>query len=255
MCSHGNRGRDALVEGFIQIKDLPRIKRVSAKESSVIKRSIGALLVAMMLLAVVASPASAHGKGDASDDASVAGVASANPNFDILVALVVEAGLADALSATGEADALGAVTVFAPTDRAFRRLVFELERSGGAKWRDAKRTAYRSSEAEIAELIIAATGGGGDGLLDEVLLYHVSNELGAVPFDVAKTLDPTPLPMLNGGTVTVEGLKGRRVILRDTNDVLNLGGKDSRKIRVIRKLADIPAGDDIIHGINRVLLP
>lgn len=223
-----------------------------------IKRSLTSLLAASLMVVLVAMPASASHKSDppADPNASVASVASSSKQFDILVDLVVEAGLAGALSATGNDDALGAITVFAPTDRAFRKLVFELELAGGASWWEAKSAAFSASEAEIADAIIDATGGV-EGLLDEVLLYHVSNALGAVPFDVAKTLPAkTPLPMLlDGSQIFVSGVKDKYVKLNDTNDVLNLGGKDSRRVWVIRRLADIPAGDDVIHGINRVLLP
>ena len=147
-----------------------------------------------------------------------------------------------------------ALTVFAPTDTAFRRLVYELERAGGERWFKALKTAWRSSEASIVDYIVDATGGGGDGLLDEVLKYHIVTA-GAVDFDTAKTLDRAAVPTLLGADVTVDGVRNRSVRIIDNNDVLMLGGDRSRTAWVYRSLKDIPAGDDIIHGINRVILP
>ena len=200
------------------------------------KKMFTTLFASMLLVGVMALPAVAE------DEASVASVASSSNQFDILVDLVVSAGLADALSATGADDTLGAITVFAPTDDAFRKLVYELQRSEGVSWYKAFRTAYRSSEATIADTVRSAVGDD----LATVLLYHVSNEAGAVPFAVAKTLKDFDLPMLAGGDVEIDGIRDRYVRLTDNNN---------RRTYVYRSLSDISAGDDIIHGINRVLLP
>lgn len=200
------------------------------------KKMFTTLFASTLLVGVMALPAVAD------DDASVASVASSSNQFDILVDLVVSAGLADALSATGDADTLGAITVFAPTDNAFRKLVYELQRKDGVSWYKAFRTAFRSSEAAIADTVRGAVGGD----LATVLLYHVSNEAGAVPFAAAKTLKDFDLPMLGGGNVEIDGIRNRFVRITDNND---------RRTYVYRSLSDISAGDDIIHGINRVLLP
>lgn len=211
------------------------------------KRLFRTVLTVGMLAGLLALPATAQ----AVEDDSIAGVASSSNQFNVLVDLVVEAGLLDALSETGD-DGV-AMTVFAPNDTAFRRLVYELERANGERWFKALKTAWRSSEASIADYIVDATGGA-DGLLDEVLKYHIVVD-GAFPFDVAKTLEPTPVNTLLGPTVTVDGFRNRSVRVIDNNDVLMLGGDRSRSAWVYRSLRDIAAGDDIIHGINRVILP
>ena len=122
--------------------------------------------------------------------------------------------------------------------RAFRKLVYEYLRSNGAGWYQAYEAAFRSSEQQVAETIIAVTG----DALGDILLYHVAP--GAVPFAVAKTVDDLPLPMLNGDTVVVDGVRDRWVKLTDG------AGRRSWVNQ-----PDIFGSNGVIHKINRVLLP
>jgi uncharacterized surface protein with fasciclin (FAS1) repeats len=69
------------------------------------------LLVATTLAAGLAVPASA-----AAAEKNIVETAAGDPRFDTLVSLVEQAGLADDLSGDGK------LTVFAPTDAAFRRV-------------------------------------------------------------------------------------------------------------------------------------
>jgi uncharacterized surface protein with fasciclin (FAS1) repeats len=69
------------------------------------------LLTAGLTVAALAAPASA-----AAQDQNIAEIAASDPRFDTLVALVEQAGLTDALSGDDK------LTVFAPTDAAFKRV-------------------------------------------------------------------------------------------------------------------------------------
>jgi uncharacterized surface protein with fasciclin (FAS1) repeats len=196
------------------------------------KRFVATLVATGLLMGVVAVPAVA---ADSSDDITTRVVES--KRFDILEALVIEAGLAGALSESDPLE-LGDLTVFAPSDRAFRKLVYEYLRSNGTGWYQSYKAAFRSSEQTVADTIIAVAS----GALGDVLLYHVAQ--GAVPFSVAKTVDNLPLPMLNEDTVVVDGVRNRWVKLTD---------EVGRRSWVLKP--DINASNGVIHGINRVLLP
>ena len=188
------------------------------------KRILTTLLAATMLVGVFAVPAVAS----ESDDIVTTVVES--KRFDILEALVVsEPAVLDALVNADD------VTVFAPTDWAMRKLLFELTRDWRAFWK---------SEAWVANQII---GSGND--LVRILSYHVYAG-GAVPASVAVTLDGAEIPMLSGilystdDVVEVNDWRNRVVFLTDEND---------RRARVVK--ADIEASNGIIHAINRVILP
>lgn len=194
------------------------------------RRTISVLLAAGMLVGRLVVPATAQDK-----QADITTTVVGSSSFDILENLVIEAGLAGALSDGGlETD----VTVFAPTDTALRRLVFEYLRDNGTRWWSAYKTVFRSSEQAISETIIGVAGDN----LGAVLLYHVVE--GEVPASVAVTLKGADVPTLNGATVQVDGFWGRSVRLTD---------QVGRKSWVVK--TDNEASNGIIHAINRVILP
>lgn len=196
------------------------------------RRLTSLVLATSLLVGLLAVPATAQER-----QADITSTVVGSRSFDILEALVIEAELAGALSEDGLPFD---VTVFAPTDRAFRSLVFEYLRSNGTRWWPAYKTAFRSSEAAIADTIISVAGD--KETLGAILLYHVVE--GEVPASVAVTLKGTEVPTLNGATVEVDGFRNRYVRLTD---------EVGRKSWVVK--TDIEASNGIIHAISRVILP
>ena len=123
------------------------------------------------------------------------------------------------------------LTVFLPTDFAFRQLVRDLT----------GKTVYKESE------IFKAVAGLGVDTVKAVLMYHI---IGGARIDYATALksDGAQLTTLGGGTITVD-VQGRffkRIVLVDKDP-------DLRDPKVI--VANIRASNGIAHVINRVLLP
>lgn len=129
------------------------------------------------------------------------------------------------------ADGSVKLTAFVPTDRAFRRLVFDLT---GKR----PRTEAKTFQA-VASL--------GVDTVETVLLYHVVP--GArINYRTALQADGAELTMASGGTVKVK-VMGHRVWLKDADP-------DDRNPRVLMRLRDINKGNkQLAHGINRVLRP
>jgi uncharacterized surface protein with fasciclin (FAS1) repeats len=150
----------------------------------------------------------------------------ANPNdFDI----VTQAVLAFP-ALTAAASSPGNLTVFLPTDYAFRQLVRDLT----------GKTVYKESE------IFNAVVGLGLPTVEAVLKYHI---LGTrVDYRTALKADGASLTTLQGGTITVDvtGRFFKRVVLQDKDP-------DLRDPKVV--IADIRASNGIAHAIDRVLLP
>ncbi|MDX2139746.1 MAG: fasciclin domain-containing protein [Chloroflexota bacterium] len=153
------------------------------------------VIVAVALLAMAVAPAFAQGR-------TIVDIAVADGRFDTLVAAVTAAGLADTLSSPGP------FTVFAPTDTAFAALGEDL----------------------IADLLADP-----DGLLTDILLYHVV--AGEVPASTVVGLSTAPT--VNGAPVFIEVIDGGVVLDRQVNVVIT----------------DIQASNGIIHVIDAVLLP
>ncbi len=151
-----------------------------------------------------------------------------NPNdFDIVTQAVL---LFPDLTAAAS-DPKANLTVFLPTDFAFRQLVRDLT----------GKTVYKESE------IFKAVAGLGVDTVKAVLTYHI---IGGARIDYATALkaDGASLTTLGGGTITVDvqGKFFKRVVLVDKDP-------DLRDPKVI--IANIRAANGIAHVIDRVLLP
>jgi len=152
-----------------------------------------------------------------------------NPrDFDI----VTQAILAFPDLTAAASDPNSNLTVFLPTDAAFRTLVRQLT---GHNYR---------KEADVFKAVVSL----GLPTVKSVLTYHVV--AGRIDFAAALKANGTAVPTLNGASFTVR-VKGddddeQRVILQDNAPTL----KDPRVI-----IADIQASNGIAHAINRVLLP
>ncbi|HEX6888060.1 MAG TPA: fasciclin domain-containing protein [Candidatus Nanopelagicales bacterium] len=153
-------------------------------------------------------------------------------DFDILTAAVAanttkipgtDATLLDAVQSPSTA-----VTLFAPNDRAFQLLAFNLT----GRW--------YATEAGVLKGIVEAVGTG--DVLGSVLLYHV------VGGKVVKADVPlkTDIPTLNGQTFQVDVTSFGTLRIEDAND----GFRDASIIRT-----DIDAGNSVIHSVSRVIMP
>jgi uncharacterized surface protein with fasciclin (FAS1) repeats len=123
-------------------------------------------------------------------------------------------------------------TVFAPTDRAFRRLARALTGK-----------TFRREKPTFRALVAAA----GVDTIEAVLLYHVVPGRTLPSAKVVKA-DGAHLTTAQGGVVLVNVTQhGIRLVDRDP---------DAINARVIPSLLDINKGNrQIAHGINRVLRP
>lgn len=151
-----------------------------------------------------------------------------NPNdFDIVTQAVL---LFPDLTAAAS-DPKANLTVFLPTDYAFRILVKQL--TGKTVW------AEKDVFAAVASL--------GTDTVKAVLMYHIVG--GArIDYRTAAKSDGAELTTLQGGTITVD-VSGRylqKLVLIDKDP-------DFQDPRVI--FPNIRAVNGIAHGINRVLLP
>ena len=130
------------------------------------------------------------------------------------------------------ADGSVRLTAFLPTDRAFRRLAFDLT---GQRPKSDKQTMKVLNSLEIETL-------------EKILLYHVilGEPITSVEVLGAKGLE---LVTLSGERLNVRVTKLPRVFLRDAN-------KDLKNPRILLKRTDINIGNrQLAHTINRVLVP
>jgi uncharacterized surface protein with fasciclin (FAS1) repeats len=133
------------------------------------------------------------------------------------------------LLADGEVD----LTAFVPTDRAFRRLVFDLTGDRKAGERGVLRALNAFADVDT---------------LETVLLYHVVPGP-RITYGEARQADGAKLP------TALEG-KSIKVRVRDPRVFLGDRDFDDRNAKVLRKAKNINQGNkQIAHGINRVLRP
>jgi uncharacterized surface protein with fasciclin (FAS1) repeats len=145
-------------------------------------------------------------------------------DFDILTAAVVANGtLVPAVTSPSTA-----VTLFAPNDRAFQLLAFDLT----GKW--------YATESKVLNAIVGAVGTG--DTLTEVLTYHVV----AGKFVKADVPLNTDLETLAEQSLQVTPGPFGTLRIADAND----GFRNASIIRT-----DIDAGHSVIHSVSRVLMP
>ncbi len=144
-------------------------------------------------------------------------------DYDLLREALLATGLAGAVATTDD------ITVFAPRDGAFVHLARDLGYDG---------TDEAGSFAYLAE-VTGFESADDPGLLDDVLLYHVSPGAKTVR-ELRRTHPITTL--LEGATLEVWG---NRVIDLDPND------RDAR----FRNPKNLEASNGIVHTVNRVLRP
>jgi len=156
-----------------------------------------------------------------------------NPyDYDLLIAAVTATGLAPTL-----ADESKTFTVFAPNDRAFKRLVADLSGT------------YPASEKAALDAILATFT---VDQIRNVLLYHVVAGKKLSPLQV---LFARSLTMANGGTVRPRGHRsGERVHLAREHEDL-MGELEQLAVLVVLLLHRLPllVGDRLLLGGAAVL--
>jgi uncharacterized surface protein with fasciclin (FAS1) repeats len=199
----------------------------------------GAVLVAS---ALTAAPATAHGKSKPLGTKSLAAVLTAGKvgfdrngsDYDILTAAVLAVLKAKPASPVGVlADGTTALTAFLPNDRAFERLVADIQHS---KRLPGEKQAF------------TAVAGLGIDTVETVLLYHVVPGA-TITKKAALKADGASLKTAAGSSIKVDvyGFCWKRVKLIDAD-------RSDRDPRVNK--FDINKGNrQIAHGIDRVLRP
>lgn len=178
------------------------------------RRIITTLIAAAMLVGVVAVPAFAKGP-KAPGDKSIVEIASADPDFSILVDLVVFAELDGVLANDGQ------FTVFAPTNDAFIALIDGLTEAIGAE-----ATAALLSDKDF---------------ITDVLLYHVTDGR-RFANSVFKKNGVKSIEMLNGDKLFANA----GLTLTDGSALTGDAGIAA---------ANISASNGVIHVIDAVLVP
>lgn len=153
-------------------------------------------------------------------------------NFDILTAAVLAVLKAKPNSPVKVlTDGTVALTVFAPTDRAFKNLARSLTRKPVVS----EESAFKS------------VAGLGIDTVEQVLLYHVIPGATILSPDALKANKAVLKTALTNKTIQV-GVRGTVITLKDVSPAQNP--------RVILALVDINKGNNqVAHGIDAVLLP
>lgn len=209
-----------------------------ARPATRVARCATVALAAASMLATAAGPATAN---DDLQERSLVEVLDADGNtfdkrwndFDIVhraATTVLDAKPDSAVAVL--ADGATPLTAFIPTDRAFRRLVFQLtDRRPG-------------DEATTFDQV----AGLGVDTIESVLLYHVVPGA-TITYAQAKEADGVALTTASSDLEVEVAIRGGRVWLRDLDE-------DDRNPRVYMRLRDLNEGNkQIAHGISRVLRP
>ncbi len=153
-------------------------------------------------------------------------------DFDILTAAVVANSTGDpaspVLGAVTSPDA--ALTLFAPNDRAFQLLAFDLTGT------------WSFTEQGVLNSIVGAVGTG--TALTKVLTYHV---VGAKVVKADVPLD-TPVPTLNGGETVTISANRFGIQVKDNVDSI-------RNPYLVTTDIGADTSNSVIHSISRVLVP
>lgn len=208
------------------------------------KRRVSAVLAAsaLALTAVQATAPAANARAIGED--SLAALLTADGNtfdrnakdFDIVTeaALAVVAAKPDSPVAL-LADGTQRLTVFAPTDQAFRLLV-----------KDLTGKTIKSEKKIFSSLVDLA----GVDTIEQVLLYHVVPGKTLTSAKVLKA-DGARLATAQGGTIKVDVKKkpSLRITLKDRD-------RNDRDPKVVLTALDLNKGNkQVAHGIDRVLRP
>ena len=201
-----------------------------------------AATTALSVAGLAAVPATGHAAPDARGTASIAELLAADglefdsdwDDFDIVdqaVATVLDAEPGSAVAVL--ADGSTKLTVFAPTDRAFRRLV-------------ADTTGDRPGDEQATFDAVATLG---VDTIEQVLLYHVVPGK-PITYFRAKQADGARLETAEGSHLKVRVRpRSGQVFLRDAD-------RNDRNARVITELKNLNKGNrQIAHGISEVLRP
>ncbi len=159
-------------------------------------------------------------------DPTIAGIATGNPDFSILVAALqyIDANLegSDLVGALSNADA--SLTVFAPTNAAFGQLAADLGFDGDT-----------GDTAAVTTFLVENVD---VGTLNAVVTYHVAGgALTAADIAAAGSVDT-----LQGGSIGAGSLPALVDLEPDLDDPTLVA-------------TDIPAANGVVHIIDRVLLP
>lgn len=206
------------------------------------KRATAVAITAIVASALTAAPASAHGKTKPLGTKSLAAVLTADKSgfdrrggdYDILTAAVLAVLKAKPSSSVKVlTDGKTALTAFLPNDRAFQKLVADLQRT---KRLPSEKAAF------------TAVAGLGIGTVETVLLYHVVPGA-TIDRKAALKADGVSLKTAAGSSIKVDvyGHHWKRIKLIDAD-------RSDRDPRVIK--FDINKGNrQIAHGVDRVLRP
>jgi len=209
-----------------------------------LRRVPALLMTSALALGALSATATAASAQAAPGEDSLAGLLTSDGNkfdknkndFDI----VTEAALAVVAAKPGTpvallADGTTRLTVFAPTDQAFRLLVKDLT---GQKIK---------SEKKIFESLVALAG---VDTIETVLLYHV------VP---GKTLTSSKVLKADGAKLMTAAGKTVKVDIKQKPSLsitLKDKDKDDQDPKVVLEALDLNKGNkQIAHGIDRVLRP
>lgn len=176
------------------------------------------VVLATMLVAVAAVAGSASAKPKA--NGTIVDVAAGNKSFTTLVSLVKAAGLAGALS-----DKSASLTVFAPTNAAFKSL-----------------------EAAVPGVTAALTDPKNKKLLVQVLQYHV---LGSK----VMAMDAVAAAKKNGKVPTLLGKNANgQIALSIVGGKVQLADSAGLNKAIVTK-TDLAASNGVVHVINKVIVP